>query len=464
MHDKTNRRRIHIALLGGSSREFDVYEGWIEKCYGAGCKLVRGHDGADARLTVPDTADLILADTDRLSLDDVQRLRQRAPVVVISGSSAASAGLDDAVLAGCMTKPLSRLRFKACLDPVFAEVKTRAARTPRAAAPETTDFESLSGVSAAMKTLIAQTKRVARSEAPVFINGEPGSGRHSCARAVHAASPRAEAPFVAVDCETASELGQTLFGSGGNARTGAFMQADGGTLYLANVQSLDAGLQAKVLHYLQTGTLLQNETEAPRFADVRLVCSAADDLRAAAERGDFRQDLFYRLFVLPLTIPALRDRPEDILPLARIFMNRENRGEGRTFVDFSDDAARALTAHSWPGNVSELSALVRQVAVLNDCEIINATMLPDHIRAAAPLSGADDIIFTPEDACQIAAALRELESSSDGIAPLWVQEQRIIETALAACEGHVGKAAEALQISPSTIYRKMQSWIDRETA
>ncbi|MCB1492158.1 MAG: sigma-54-dependent Fis family transcriptional regulator [Rhodobiaceae bacterium] len=450
MSEPSNRRRIDVVLVGGTDREFEVYGDWIERCYGSSVHLAHGTRAATDLLH--DTA-IVLVDLGNADAAGLAALTESRFVVTIV--DAAHTGEAIASSASSLVKPLSRRRFKACLDPLIE--KARAVEPAEATGAEP-DFESLSGVSGAMKTLLAQMRRVARSEAPVFIQGEAGTGKRACARAVHDASDRAAAPFAAIDCAavSAGDLDRALFGEA----TGAFETANGGTLYLDNIEAANAGLQAKLLHYLQTGTVMRPAAGAPCFSDVRLVCGTTVDLRDAAASGTFRQELFYRLFVLPLAIPPLRDRPEDILPLARQFLHDAGRRQEGGFSDIAQDAERALKAHDWPGNVSELRAVIQQIAVLNDGDTITASMLPSGLAGEADDPDAA-ICFTPEAASQIALTLRELELTSDGIAPLWLQEQRIIETALAACEGHVGKAAEALQISPSTIYRKMQSWVGR---
>lgn len=461
-----SRQRIEIALVGGSDREFDVYGDWIERSYGPDVVLVRYGDG---RSTRPSTAAEIAAFLVDLSTADFQRVLRLAagrPVIAIIDTQAEQAqvrkaGIDPARI---LAKPLSRARFAACLDPVLAAPKAWASDAANTGL--SVSFDVMAGASPAHATVLAQARRIARSDAPIFLFGEAGTGKAACARAIHQASELSDRPFVSVDCSVADDgdLESQLFGRGDpETATGAFAVADGGTVFLDNVEALPTGLQGRLLRTLETGALSDSGGGAAPI-DVRLVCATACDMQVEVDAGRFRSDLYYRLNVLPLAIPPLRDHPDDIVRLAEAMLASADIPAG----SLASDAKAALRAYAWPGNVQELETVIRHVLARRVDGPITMPMLPAPLQGPAGLIGdiADDdaIRLHPDLASTIATALRDLEASSDGIAPLWVQEQRIIETALAACDGNVGKAAEALQISPSTIYRKMQAWQDRDTA
>ncbi len=461
-----SRQRIEIALVGGSDREFDVYGDWIERSYGPDVALVRHGDGRSAR---PSVAVEIAAFVIDLSTADLQRVLRSAagrPVIAIVDTQAEqaqvlAAGIDPVRI---LAKPLSRTRFAACLDPVLAVPKTLTGDP--ANADLGVSFDVMAGVSPAFATVLTQARRIARSDAPIFLFGEVGTGKAACARAIHQASERSDRPFVSADCSVADdgELESQLFGMGDPQTTpGAFAAADGGTVFLDNVEALPTELQGRLLRTLLTGTDTTPDREAEPI-DARLICATACDMQAEVDAGRFRSDLFYRLYVLPLGLPALRDHPADIAPLAEAMLKSADATAG----SLTPDVEETLRDYAWPGNVRELEAVVRHVLARRGHGPVTMSMLPTSLYGPAGLIGeiADDeaIRLHPDLASTIATALRDLEASSDGIAPLWIQEQRIIETALAACEGNVGKAAEALQISPSTIYRKMQAWQDRDTA
>ena len=167
---------------------------------------------------------------------------------------------------------------------------------------------------------------------------------------------------------------------------------------------------------------------------------------AEIEAGNFRADLFYRLHVLPIHLPPLRERPEDILPLAEAFLVRFAAEEGRAFSGFDASAAAALRAYAWPGNVRQLANVVRRAVVLDDGATVSTAMLPESITDTAASTPVRASGLSPQEPAPVA------------VLPFRLQEQAIIETALAACDGNIARAAAALEISPSTIYRKRQSW------
>jgi two-component system repressor protein LuxO len=209
---------------------------------------------------------------------------------------------------------------------------------------------------------------------------------------------------------------------------------------------MDLGLQAKLLRFLQSGSIQRVGGGELKRVDVRIVCATNRDPFAEVAAGRFRADLFYRLHVLPIHLAPLRERREDILLLAKAFLDRFAAEEGRRFRGFSDAAAERLVACDWPGNVRQLANLIRRIVVLGDGIVVDETMLPAAIGAAEG-DGANE------------AGAGERPSRAVG--PLWQEERRIIEAALTAFGGNIARAAAALEVSPSTIYRKRQSWSQR---
>jgi two-component system, repressor protein LuxO len=311
-------------------------------------------------------------------------------------------------------------------------------------------FQNFIGDSPAMRTLYEQIRRVAPSKAPVFITGESGTGKEVCAEAVHTCSGRDGAPFIALNCSAIPKelMESEIFGHVKGAFTGAHEDragaaelAHGGTLFLDEICEMDLALQAKLLRFAQTGTVRRVGDTRLRHVDVRFVCATNREPAREIEAGRFREDLFYRLHVLPLRLPPLRERGEDVIQLARSFLAAFAEEEGRHFGGFTAEAEAEIAAHRWPGNVRELQNVIRRVVVLHDGETVSADMLA--------LSSA-------HEAARDTGALPRIESPS--IDPFWRQEQRIIQSALKAFGGNTHKAAHALEISPSTIYRKLQAW------
>jgi two-component system repressor protein LuxO len=310
-------------------------------------------------------------------------------------------------------------------------------------------FHHFIGGSPAMRALYEQIKRVAPSRAPVFITGESGTGKEVCAEAIHACSARPQGPLIAINCSAIPRelMESEIFGHVKGAFTGAHEErpgaaelAHGGTLFLDEICEMDLALQAKLLRFAQTGTVRRVGDTRLRHVDVRFVCATNREPAREIEAGRFREDLYYRLHVLPLRLPALRERAGDVVLLARAFLARFAEEEGRHFHGFTAEAEAAIQGHAWPGNVRELQNVIRRVVVLHDGERVRADMLA---------------LASPHEAARDTGPLPRAEG---GIDPFWRQEQRIIEQALAAFDGNTLKAAHALEISPSTIYRKRQSW------
>jgi two-component system repressor protein LuxO len=311
-----------------------------------------------------------------------------------------------------------------------------------------TDFAGFIGRSPAMRAVYEQIRRMAPSRAPVFITGESGTGKEVCAEAIHEFSGPAGRPFVAINCSAIPRdlMESEIFGHVRGAftgaaenRTGAAELADGGTLFLDEIAEMDLSLQAKLLRFVQTGTIRRvGGTDLTRV-DVRIICATNRDPFAEVEAGRFRADLFYRLHVLPIELAPLRARPEDVMPLALAFLKRFAIEEDRSFCE------RLIMACPWPGNVRQLENAIRRIVVLHDGEEVTGAMLPAELRATGASS----------------PAATQASPAPGTILPFRVQEQTIIETAIAAFGGNIGRAAAALDLSPSTIYRKREAWAGR---
>jgi two-component system, repressor protein LuxO len=316
-----------------------------------------------------------------------------------------------------------------------------------------TDFAGFIGRSPAMAAVYEQIKRMAPSRAPVFVTGESGTGKEVCAEAIHQYSGPPGRPFVAINCSAIPRdlMESEIFGHVRGAftgaaenRAGAAELANGGTLFLDEIAEMDLSLQAKLLRFVQTGTIRRvGGTELIRV-DVRIVCATNRDPFAEVEAGRFRADLFYRLHVLPIELAPLRARPEDVMPLALAFLKRFSAEEGRAFYGFAPEAEGRIMACAWPGNVRQLENAIRRIVVLHDGGVVRPEMLPAELAAATPVTASP---ATPQPAT--------------AILPFRLQEQVIIEAAVAAFGGNVGRAAAALEISPSTIYRKRQEWMPK---
>jgi two-component system, repressor protein LuxO len=227
---------------------------------------------------------------------------------------------------------------------------------------------------------------------------------------------------------------------------GAAKRAHGGTLFLDEICDMDPNLQTKLLRFVQTGTFTPVGGSTLQRVDVRFVCATNKDPLAEVEAARFREDLYYRLHVIPIEMPPLRRRGEDMRKLAEAFLDAMAAEEGKSFDGLSEEAAELIVAYDWPGNIRQLQNVMRSIVVLNPGGLVTESMLPPQLRrrTAAPAAAADP-----------AAAPAE---GGEEVVPLWMIEKRAIEQAIALCEGNIPKAAELLRISPSTIYRKRQAW------
>lgn len=382
------------------------------------------------------------------------RLAAGALVIVLSDGASVSAAVG-AMRAGAhdfISRPVNGAAFAARI----AELAERHGKTSllRVGAPAVgITFSGFIGTSSQMQFVYEQIERIAPSAAPVFITGESGTGKEICAEALHRRGPRRDRRFVAINCAAIPRdlMESELFGAARGAFTGAIEErkgavelADGGTLFLDEIGELDLSLQSKLLRFLQTGTLNRIGDATQRAVDVRVICATnRSPMQLIAERR-FREDLFYRLHVLPIHLPPLRQRPADIVPLAHHFLGRYAAEEHKAFSGISQAAADLLVSREWPGNVRQLQNLMRRVVVMFDGGEASA----EHIETAD--------IETRGMACT------KPQAQQPEVLPMWRHEQRIIAETIARYGGNIALAAAALEISPSTIYRKRQAWAEIE--
>lgn len=337
-------------------------------------------------------------------------------------------------------------------------------------------FHGFIGASLPMQAVFRIIESAAPSKATVFITGESGTGKELCAEAIHQESPRRKGPFVALNCAAIPRelMESEIFGHVKGAFTGAVGQregaagrADGGTLFLDEVCEMDLELQSKLLRFIQSRRYMRVGDNKEQQSDIRIVCATNRDPLEEVRAGRFREDLYYRLNVIPLPLPPLRERGDDILLIADTLLASMVREEDKAFRGFTEAAADALLGYPWPGNVRELENVLRNMVVLNEGEIINDSMLPLPLRHHAQArTGAPRQSPAPAMAAQDASSPSDdtlAMPSSDGrsvgdIQPLWLQEKAIIEESIRLCDGNIPKAAALLEISASTIYRKRIGW------
>ncbi len=334
-------------------------------------------------------------------------------------------------------------------------------------------YGGLIGSSPPMQVVYRIIENVAPSKATVFITGETGTGKELCAEAIHLASPQSESPFIALNCAAIPKdlMESEVFGhvkgaftGAVGAREGAASLAQGGTLFLDEICEMDLKLQSKFLRFVQSGTFQKVGSSKTEHVDIRFICATNRDPWEEVEAGRFREDLYYRLHVIPLPLPPLRQREDDVLTLGRHFLTTVSGEEGGAFGGFSAEAEQAIVDYSWPGNVRQLQNVIRNVVVLNDGDIVTKAMLPDlpggsRDRAAEGIK--DDLehrtaqIYTPGQTPGDDAT--EQDGRAPRIRPMREMEMELIEEAVKACNGSLPKAAALLELSPSTLYRRIKA-------
>jgi len=414
-------------------------------------------DGATAlERFARDPADVVVTDLRMKNVDGldvlsgIKRVDPGVPVVIMT----AFGGVESAVEAmrrgafHYVTKPfaletLRALVERACRERTLSRENAFLRRTLRA----NPAVQKLLGESLPMRQLRALIERVAWASSSVLISGETGTGKELVALAIHAESPRADHPFIAVNCAALPEqlLESELFGHARGAFTGAsqsrrglFVEADGGTMFLDEIGDMPLPLQGKLLRVLQSGEVRPVGSETSRTVDVRCVAATHKDLAQLVDKGLFREDLFFRLDVLRVPVPPLRERTEDIPALVDHFLGRSQTGTSRSVMTgFDAEALEFLVTCGWPGNVRQLQNLVERLVVTASAPLAT---LADVQRALGPVRDADPM----ESLLRRPVTLDELE-------------RRYIAGVLARVGGSKVKAAEILGVDPSTLYRREKS-------
>jgi len=386
--------------------------------------------------------------------EEVSARWPRVPVVVVTAFGSMELAVE-ALRAGAfdfLTKPVDievlQLTLKRALRHrrLLQEVRELRRRVRGARG-----FGDLLGQSEPMRELYAMLERVAAVPSSVLITGESGTGKELVARALHDKSPRARRAFVPINCAAMPEqlLESELFGHVKGAftdaradRTGLFVQADGGTLFLDEIGDMPLGLQAKLLRVLEDRRVRPVGGDREVGVDVRVVAATHQDLERAAEEGRFRSDLLYRLDVIRVELPPLRERGGDVLLLAQRFLDELATRFDKPVQGFSDAALRRMAEYAWPGNVRELRNCVERAVVLCAGDEIGPDDLPRRLPRSTPRSP----LLTPVvDDPRVLPSLAEVERGH-------------IERVVAACGGNRGEAAQVLGIDRKTLYRKLEGY------
>lgn len=349
-----------------------------------------------------------------------------------------------------LTKPLRRHQLVRTVKKALEKYRLlEENRRLREKVAQLSKVGGLVGSSPAFRSAMETVRQAAASNATILLLGESGTGKELVARAIHELSPRASSPFVPIDCAAIPEslLESELFGHEAGAFTGAtrrkegrFEKADRGTLFLDEVGEMSPAVQAKLLRAIQEGEFVRVGGTQPVRVDVRIVAATNRDLQQEVREGRFREDLYYRLHVVQIRLPPLRERHGDVPLLAAHFLRRFSEENRREFEGFSPEALRALEAYSWPGNVRELENAIERAVVLARGSRIELEDLPETVREAVRQEGA-----TPSDRAIVIPFGTPMEEI----------ERRVIEETLRRTGGDKALAARILGVSTRTIYRKI---------
>ena len=402
-------------------------------------------------------------------LADLQSMDNPPEVIVMTAHSTSDMAVEAIGLGAFdfLTKPFDGARLRVTLDNASAQ-RQLGRRVNELASMERDRYGNFIGKSPAMQSVYKTIDSLASSDATGFIVGESGTGKELAAEAIHHHSDRHDKEFIAINCGAIpGELMESeLFGHVKGAFTGASSHregaasiADGGTLFLDEICEMSLDLQKKLLRFIQTGTFRKLGSNTLEQVDVRFVCATNRDPLEEVREGRFREDLFYRLHVVPVRMPPLRERDSDVMVIAQHFLDQFCRKEGRAFKSFSDDARQAIKRYAWPGNVRQLQNAMHQLVVLNDGDIVEASSLPDQVTSGYidPGDVAPREPFTVIEGGAEQVGQSHIERRQR-IEPLWLTEKRTIEEAIELCRGNVNQAAGLLEVAPSTVYRKLQGW------
>lgn len=442
-----------------------VYESVLRD---AGHEVVSALTAADGlRMFARHKPQVVLLDLmlpDRPGLDLMRELLELKPdtsVIVVTANGSINRAVE-AMRAGAyefLLKPFNEQRFLNAVENALREGRA----APRAhPGPDDSDqpLGGFIGSSPQMQKVYERIHSVARSMATVFITGESGTGKEICAQSIHGASARAAGPFVPLNCGAIpsdlleSEVFGHLKGSFTGAisdKPGAAAVADGGTLFLDEICEMDLNLQTKLLRFLQTSKIQPVGATSARKVNVRIICATNRDPMEEIRRGRFREDLYYRLHVVPIHLPALRERGTDAIEIAEHTLRRLSQEEERSFSGLSDEVQVLFQRLDWPGNVRQLQNVLRHAVVLYDGPLVTMDMLPIELHhetealnaTPAPPAGDDKPHVTLDGL--IGKTLSEIE-------------QMVIEETIARHGGSVPRAARVLDVSPSTLYRKREAW------
>ncbi|MDD1783942.1 sigma-54 dependent transcriptional regulator [Enterovibrio sp. ZSDZ35] len=471
------KSKYRILLIEDSQPLTNLYKQYLAQ---ESVELVCMETGQDAlnylQKTTPHIVILDLKLPDMLGQDILHWIKKNglpcSIIIVTSHGSVNTAvelmqqGADD-----FLEKPVSAERLKATIKNHLEHARLLNLVEDMKSSFERNTYQGFIGSSLPMQNVYRIIDAAAPSKATVFISGESGTGKEVCAEAIHRQSPRSKEPFIAINCGAIPHdlMESEIFGHVKGAftgastdRKGAAAQAEGGTLFLDEICEMDLELQKKLLRFIQTGRYQKVGGSKEESVDIRFLCATNKDPLQEVSAGRFREDLYYRLHVVPLALPPLRERGDDILSIATNFLITYAQEEGKRFTKFSSEAEVVLRHYPWPGNVRQLQNVIRNIVVLHDGDTVSIKQLPPPLNETL----SDNEIKSLSHSAKLPQMEQFTENDDymatgdipSDIRPLCDIEREVIQRAIEHCDGNVLKAAVLLKVSPSTLYRKKQAW------
>lgn len=483
----------HILLIEDSESLSMIYQNYLEK---DGYQVTTAFNGKDALALIDKSKpDLLLLDIqlpDMSGIDILKVIQEKElniHSIVITAHGSVDIAVETMQLGALdfLTKPFDATRLLVTVKNALENIKLNHILETIQDSQTLEHFHGFVGSSYSMQAVYRIIKNAAHSKATIFITGESGTGKELCAEAIHLESQRENKPFIPVNCAAIPKdlMESEIFGHTKGAFTGALKDRNGaasmannGTLFLDEIGEMDIELQSKLLRFIQTGQFQKVGSSKMEQVDIRFVCATNRDPLAEVKAGRFREDLYYRLNVIPIELPPLKNRGSDVLTIAKQFLTLFSQEEGKKFKKFSKHVEHILKRYDWPGNIRQLQNIIRNIVVLNHGNIVEQEMLPPPLnqtidapievnQTSAPNEPETDGLITDSNNIEKPSEHLPIQDNKFNterinkqniILPLWQVEKEAINHAIDLCQGNIPNAASKLEVSPSTLYRKIQSW------
>ncbi len=403
-------------------------------------------------------------------LSEIKKQNDKCTAILVSAFNdfnEVADAFNEGIIQKYLSKPWDNNELRLIIKNALNELKEKKVSPVSSVEPTEIGFHGIITDSPAMKKAFEYISKASKANIPVFISGETGTGKELAAKAFYQEGMRKNSEFVAVNCANFSEtlMESQLFGHVKGAFTGAVKNQKGliesagdGVLFLDEITCLPMPLQAKLLRVLQEREFSPLGSNSIKKFHAQVVSASSTPLKVAVDKGDFREDLYYRLNVISVDLPPLKDRGDDVLLLANHFLRKFEKLLNKNITGFSESAKNKLKGYNWPGNIRQLENIIHSLVVLNEDDYISDEDIDIDVDCSSFIS----IHSVPDSdaygANEVVTSSVEEFVQSVSIEPLWKSEKNAIESAIKVYNGNIPQAAAALEVSPSTLYRKLQGW------